>query len=385
MSTAKRLLILGSTGSIGTQALDVCSRSEELELVGISAGRSWEELIEQARVHNVTRIGLGDEHAAARASEAWTDGEVLAGAEGLVRLVVESGADIVLNALVGSVGLGPTVATLGEGIDLALANKESLVVGGELVTALAEATGARIVPVDSEHTALHQLLAGQPPGSVERLTITASGGPFRGRKRAELEDVTVKEALAHPTWAMGGKITIDSATLMNKGLEIMEAHHLFGTPYDRIDVVVHPQSLVHGLVQLADGAMLAHLGPPDMRIAISYALHGGESVELPIAPLDLAAIGELCFETVDLEAFPCLRLAGEAAREGGTAPCVLNAANEIAVHAFLEGRLRFVEIPQVIERTLAELGSEPVLSFESLYEADREARALAGETVAELT
>jgi 1-deoxy-D-xylulose-5-phosphate reductoisomerase len=385
MSTAKRLLILGSTGSIGTQALDVCSRSEELELVGISAGRSWEELIEQARVHNVTRIGLGDEHAAARASEAWTDGEVLAGAEGLVRLVVESGADIVLNALVGSVGLGPTVATLGEGIDLALANKESLVVGGELVTALAEATGARIVPVDSEHTALHQLLAGQPPGSVERMTITASGGPFRGRKRAELEDVTVKEALAHPTWAMGGKITIDSATLMNKGLEIMEAHHLFGTPYDRIDVVVHPQSLVHGLVQLADGAMLAHLGPPDMRIAISYALHGGESVELPIAPLDLAAIGELCFEAVDLEAFPCLRLAGEAAREGGTAPCVLNAANEIAVHAFLEGRLRFGEIPQVIERTLAELGSEPVLSFESLYEADREARALAGETVAELT
>jgi 1-deoxy-D-xylulose-5-phosphate reductoisomerase len=385
MSTAKRLLILGSTGSIGTQALDVCSRSEELELVGISAGRSWEELIEQARVHNVTRIGLGDEHAAARASEAWTDGEVLAGAEGLVRLVVESGADIVLNALVGSVGLGPTVATLGEGIDLALANKESLVVGGELVTALAEATGARIVPVDSEHTALHQLLAGQPPGSVERLTITASGGPFRGRKRSELEDVTVKEALAHPTWSMGGKITIDSATLMNKGLELMEAHHLFGTPYDRIDVVVHPQSLVHGLVQLADGAMLAHLGPPDMRIAISYALHGGESVQLPIAPLDLAAIGELCFEAVDLEAFPCLRLAGEAAREGGTAPCVLNAANEIAVHAFLEGRLRFVEIPQVIERTLAELGSEPVLSFESLYEADREARALAGETVAELT
>jgi 1-deoxy-D-xylulose-5-phosphate reductoisomerase len=384
MSTAKRLLILGSTGSIGTQALDVCSRSEELELVGISAGGSWEELIEQARTHQVTRIALGDEHAAARASEAWTDGEVLAGAEGLVRLVVESGADLVLNALVGSVGLGPTVATLGEGIDLALANKESLVVGGELVTALAQATGARIVPVDSEHTALHQLLAVQPPGSVERLTITASGGPFRGRGRAELEDVTVKEALAHPTWAMGGKITIDSATLMNKGLELMEAHHLFGTPYDRIDVVVHPQSLVHGLVQLADGAMLAHLGPPDMRIAISSALHGGESVHLPIAPLDLAAIGELCFEAVDLEAFPCLRLAGEAAREGGTAPCVLNAANEIAVHAFLEGRLRFLEIPEVIERTLSGLGGEPVLSFESLYEADRQARALAGETVAGL-
>jgi 1-deoxy-D-xylulose-5-phosphate reductoisomerase len=384
MSTRKRLLVLGSTGSIGTQALDVCSRSQDLELIGLSAGGSWETLIEQALRHGVSRIALGDEHAAARASEAWTDGEVLVGAEGLVRLVVESGADLVLNALVGSVGLGPTVATLGEGIDLALANKESLVVGGELVMALAEATGARIVPVDSEHTALHQLIAGQPAGAVERLTITASGGPFRGRQRAELEDVTVKDALAHPTWAMGGKITIDSATLMNKGLELMEAHHLFGTPYERIDVVVHPQSLVHGIVQLADGAMLAHLGPPDMRIAISYALHGGESVQLPITPLNLAAVGELGFEAVDLEAFPCLRLAGEAAREGGTAPCVLNAANEIAVHAFLEGRLRFVEISEVIERTLLALGSEPVLSFESLYEADRRARALAGDAVAEM-
>ena len=181
-----------------------------------------------------------DGDAAARAAETWTDGEVLGGPEGLVRLVVESGADLVLNALVGSAGLGPTVATLGEGIDLALANKESLVVGGELVSALAEATGAQITPVDSEHTALHQLLAGQSPGSVERLTITASGGPFRGRTHAELQDVTVKQALNHPTWAMGGKITIDSATLMNKGLEVMEAHHLFGTPYDRIDVVVHP-------------------------------------------------------------------------------------------------------------------------------------------------
>jgi 1-deoxy-D-xylulose-5-phosphate reductoisomerase len=309
---------------------------------------------------------------------------VLAGADGLVELVVSSGADLVLNALVGSAGLGPTVATLGEGIDLALANKESLVVGGELVTALAEATGVRIVPVDSEHTALHQLLSGQPPGSIERLTITASGGPFRGRAREELQDVTVKEALAHPTWAMGGKITIDSATLMNKGLELMEAHHLFGTPYERIDVVVHPQSLVHGLVQLADGAMLAHLGPPDMRIAISYALHGGESVGLDIVPLDLSAVGSLMFEPVDLDAFPCLRLAREAAAEGGTAPCVLNAANEVAVHAFLQGRLRFVEIPDVIDRALSALPGEPVEAFESLYEADKRARMLAGEAVAEL-
>jgi 1-deoxy-D-xylulose-5-phosphate reductoisomerase len=381
----RRLLILGSTGSIGTQALDVCTReSEQFELVGLSAERSWEALVEQARTHGVRRIALADEHAAARASEAWTGGEVLGGAEGLVRLVVESGADLVLNALVGSAGLGPTVATLGEGIDLALANKESLVVGGELVSALAEATGARIVPVDSEHTALHQLLAGQPPGAVERLTITASGGPFRGRTRAQLEGVTVKQALAHPTWAMGGKITIDSATMMNKGLELMEAHHLFGVPYERIDVLVHPQSLVHGLIQLADGAMLAHLGPRDMRVAISYALHSGESVGLPIPPLDLAAVGTLTFEPVDLDAFPCLRLAREAALAGGTAPCILNAANEIAVHAFLAGRLPFTAIAETIERTLSELPAEPVRAFESLYEADRLARGVAGEAVAAL-
>jgi len=384
VAARKRLLILGSTGSIGTQALDVCQRSPELELVGLSAESSWEVLLDQARTHGVTRIALADTDAAARAAEAWTDGQALGGPEGLVRLVIESGADLVLNALFGSAGLGPTVATLGEGIDLALANKESLVVGGELVSALAEATGARIVPVDSEHTALHQLISGQPPGSVQRLTITASGGPFRGRTRAELEDVTVKQALAHPTWAMGGKITIDSATLMNKGLEVMEAHHLFGVGYDRIEVLVHPQSLVHGIVHLPDGAMLAHMGPPDMRIAISYALHGGESVELPVTPLDLAEVGKLTFEPVDLEAFPCLRLASAAARQGGTAPCILNAANEVAVHAFLDGRLRFLEIPDVIEHTLEQIDSEPVSSFESLYEADRRARELAGHTVARL-
>ena len=379
---SKRVLILGATGSIGMQALDVCARDDELVPVGLSAGHSWAELVALAREHRVGRIALADRDAAARAAEAWTDGEVLSGTDGLVELVVESGADLVVNALVGSAGLGPTVATLGEGIDLALANKESLVVGGELVTALAEATGARIVPVDSEHTALHQLISRLPPGSVQRMTITASGGPFRGRTRAELADVTVEQALAHPTWAMGGKITIDSATLMNKGLELMEAHHLFGTPYERIDVVVHPQSLVHGLIGLADGAMLAHLGPPDMRIAISYALHGGESTELPIEPLDLAKVRALTFEPVDVDAFPCLRLAREAASAGGTAPCVLNAANEVAVHAFLDGRLRFLDIAEVIERTLAHVDVEPVRAFESLYEADRRAREVAGELVA---
>src|SRR4051794_37511071 len=320
--------------------------------------------------------------AGARAAEAWTDGEVLVGAEGLVRLVIESGADLVLTALVGSAGLGPTVATLGEGIDLALANKESLVVGGELVMQLAEATGARILPVDSEHAALHHLLQAVPTGSFERLTITASGGPFRGRRAEELEDVTVEQALAHPTWSMGGKITIDSATLMNKGLEVMEAHHLFGVPYDRIDVVVHPQSIVHALVETCDGAQLAHLGLPDMRIAIAYALHHPELLPLPTRRLRLAELGRLTFEPVDEAAFPCLRLCREAAQAAGTAPCILNAANEVAVHAFLNGRLPFLGIAAVVEATLERLPAAPVRAFESLYEADRGAREVAAGLVA---
>jgi 1-deoxy-D-xylulose-5-phosphate reductoisomerase len=374
---SRRLLILGSTGSIGTQALDILRRSGDLELVGLSAESSWETLIAQAREHGVDRVAIADPDAAARAAEAWTGGQVLAGAEGLVRLVVESGADLVLNALVGSAGLGPTVAALGEGIDLALANKESLVVGGELVVALAEATGAQILPVDSEHSALHQLIAGERAGTVDRLVLTASGGPFRGRTREQLRDVTIEEALAHPTWQMGGKITIDSATLMNKGLEIIEAYHLFGVPYARIDVVVHPQSIVHSLVQLCDGASLAHLGYPDMRVPISYALHYPERADVPVPALDLAALGSLTFEPVDEDAFPCLRLAREAAAAAGTAPCVLNAANEVAVHAFLRGELRFTDIAAVIDAALAQLPAEPVRAFESLYEADRAARELA--------
>jgi 1-deoxy-D-xylulose-5-phosphate reductoisomerase len=380
----RRLLVLGSTGSIGTQALDVVSRTGDLEIVGLSAAQAWEPLVEQARHHGVRRIAVADADAAARAGEAWTEGEVLVGAEGLVQLVVESGADLVLNALVGSAGLGPTVATLGEGIDLALANKESLVVGGELVTQLAEATGARILPVDSEHAALHHLLAAVPPGALDRITITASGGPFRGRSAAELADVTVEQALDHPTWSMGGKITIDSATLMNKGLEVMEAHHLFGVPYERIDVVVHPQSIVHALVETVDGAQLAHLGLPDMRIAIAYALAHPELLELPTRRLRLAEVGRLSFEPVDDVAFPCLRLAREAAVAGGTAPCVLNAANEVAVHAFLTGRLTFPGIPAVIAATLEELDAEPIRSFDSLFETDRAARAIASEQVAAL-
>jgi 1-deoxy-D-xylulose-5-phosphate reductoisomerase len=382
----KRLLILGSTGSIGRQALDVVARAPgAFEVVGLSAGTAHDVLIEQASAHGVRRVALSDPDAAARAGEAWTGGEVLSGPEGLVRLVAESEADLVLNAIVGSAGLGPTIVALTEGIDVALANKESLVVGGELVTALAEATAAQVIPVDSEHTAMHHLLTGEPPGTVERLVVTASGGPFRGRSREQLEGVTVAEALAHPTWAMGGKITIDSATLMNKGLEVMEAHHLFGTPYDRIDVVVHPQSIVHALVQLCDGSTLAHMGYPDMRVAIAYALHHPDRAGLPLRPLDLLEVGSLTFEAPDPGVFPCLRLAREAAVAGGTAPCVLNAANEVAVHAFLTERLGFTGIPEVIERTLDRVGATPVHAFEALYAADAEARRVAAEEIAEVT
>jgi 1-deoxy-D-xylulose-5-phosphate reductoisomerase len=371
----RKVVIAGSTGSIGTQALEVIERSDSLELAGLSAATSWEQLLEQAARFGVKRLALSDPDAAARASERWTDGEVLAGPEGLVELITGDDCDLVLNALVGSAGLGPTVATVGEGIDLALANKESLVVGGELVIALAEATGAQLIPVDSEHSALYQLIGAEPPGTVDRLVLTASGGPFRGR--SDLDEVTREEALQHPTWDMGGKITIDSATLMNKGLELIEAHHLFGVPYERIDVVVHPQSIVHALVHLNDGASLAHLGYPDMQVPISYALHHPDRVDVPVPTLDLTEVGELSFEAPDVDAFPCLRLAREAAAAGGTSPCVLNAANEVAVHAFLRGELSFTGIARVIEATLSDLPPRPLRHFSDLYEADSQAREIA--------
>jgi 1-deoxy-D-xylulose-5-phosphate reductoisomerase len=370
-------LILGSTGSIGVQALDVVERSDELEVVGLAAQSSWEPLVDQAHAFGVNRIALADEDAAARAAEAWPEGTVLAGAEGLVELITDTRCDLVLNALVGSAGLGPTIASLGEGIDLALANKESLVVGGELVMALAEATGAQVIPVDSEHSALFQLIGGERPGTVDRLVLTASGGPFRGRSAEDLQTVSREDALAHPTWDMGGKITIDSATLMNKGLELIEAHHLFGVPYEGIDVVVHPQSIIHAIVHMNDGASLAHLGYPDMRVPISYALHHPDRVDVPVPQLDLVELGQLTFEAPDIDAFPCLRLAREAAELGGTAPCVLNAANEVAVHAFLAGELPFSGIAQVIEQTLEAVPPKSVRHFSDLYGADTEAREAA--------
>jgi 1-deoxy-D-xylulose-5-phosphate reductoisomerase len=371
LSAVKRVVILGSTGSIGTQALEVVGAADGLQVVGLSADSSWERVLAQARDHGVPAVALVDADSAARAGEAW-GGQVLAGEDGVRELILASEPDLVLNAVVGAAGLGPTVVALTEGIDLALANKESLVIGGELVTALAEATGARILPVDSEHSALFQLIGAEPPGTVERLVLTASGGPFRGR--TDLSGITPEEALAHPTWEMGGRITIDSATLMNKGFEMIEAHHLFGVPYERIDVVVHPQSIVHSLVHLNDGASLAHLGYPDMKVPISYALQFPERADVDVPTLDLASVGQLGFEQPDSETFACLRLAREAGEVGGTAPCVLNAADEVAVEAFLAKRIPFTGIPEVIERTLEAIPSGPVRHFEDLFDVDAAAR-----------
>ncbi|HEX3263049.1 MAG TPA: 1-deoxy-D-xylulose-5-phosphate reductoisomerase [Solirubrobacterales bacterium] len=374
----RKLVILGATGSIGEQALEVVARSQDLVVGGLAAGRRWERLVDQARDHGVPAIALADQEAAAAARGAW-NGRVLDGEEGVRELVATSGADVVLNGVVGSAGLGPTVVALSEGIELALANKESLVVGGELVTALAEATDTRIIPVDSEHSALFQLVSAERPGTIERLVLTASGGPFYGR--TELTGITPEEALAHPTWDMGGRITIDSATLMNKGFEMIEAHHLFGAPYGRIDVVVHQQSIVHALVQLNDGASLAHLGYPDMRVPISYALHYPDRGDVEVPTLDLAKAGELTFAEPDTETFPCLRLAREAGGAGGTAPCVLNAADEVAVGAFLDGRIPFTAIAEVVERTLDAIPATPPSHFDDLYAVDAEARERARELI----
>jgi 1-deoxy-D-xylulose-5-phosphate reductoisomerase len=374
----KKVVILGSTGSIGTQALEIVAASEELDAVGLAAGSSWERVLAQADEHGVRTVAFFDQEAAKGARGAWS-GQVLAGEEGIRELVASSGADMVLNGIVGAAGLGPTIVALGEGINVALANKESLVIGGELTMALAEATGARLLPVDSEHSALFQLIGAERPGTVDRLVLTASGGPFRGR--TDLDGVSVDEALAHPTWSMGGRITIDCATLMNKGFEAIEAHHLFGVPFEQIEVVVHPQSIVHSLIDLNDGATLAHLGYPDMRVPISYALHYPERADVELPRLDLAAVGSLSFEQPDLETFACLRLALEAGRAGGTAPCVLNAADEVAVAAFLDGKIGFTAIPAVIDRVLDAMPALVPTHFEDLFAVDAEARRRTEEEV----
>ena len=376
----RSVAVLGATGSIGAQALDIVGAHHGLRACALAAGSDHAGLVAAARAHGVERIALVDPEAAAAARAAFS-GEVLEGPDGVERLVAECGADVVLNAIVGSAGLRATLATLAAGADLALANKESLVAGGELVMDAVRRSGRRMLPVDSEHSALAQCLEGAAEGSVTGLVITASGGPFRGRTAESLADATVADALAHPTWSMGAKITIDSATLMNKGLEVIEAHHLFGIAYDDIDVVVHPQSIVHGMARYRDGALLAHVGYPDMRVPISWALTFPERAATPVPTLDLTAPLRLEFEPPDLATFRCLALARAAGREGGTAPCVLNAANEAAVASFLEGEIGFLDIAALVERALDEVASEPLASLGQLEEADAHARAVVRDAV----
>jgi 1-deoxy-D-xylulose-5-phosphate reductoisomerase len=374
----KKIAILGSTGSIGRQAMEIAASRDDLEVVGLSVDSNWREALIQARESRARFVAVADAGAATEARNSF-DGTVLEGEAGARTLIAACEPDIVLNGIVGAAGLGPTIATLNAGIDLALANKESLVIGGELVTELARGTGSRILPVDSEHSAIFQLLAGESRDAVERIVLTASGGPFRGR--TDLSSVTVEEALDHPTWRMGGRITIDSATLMNKGFEMIEAHHLFDAAYEKIEIVVHPQSIVHSLVDLVDGATLAHLGQPDMRVPIAFALAWPERIGTPVERLDLASIGNLDFEAPDPETFRCLELARQAGLAGGISPCVLNASDEVAVRAFLDGRIGFTDIAAVIERVLDDVGTGPVRDFRELFAIDEAARERTEELV----
>jgi 1-deoxy-D-xylulose-5-phosphate reductoisomerase len=341
----KRIALLGATGSIGRQAIEVIGAHPELELVAAASGSQPIDGLAP-----LTQVG-GD----------------------LTELLERARPDLVLNAVVGFAGLAPTMWALEHGVTLALANKESLVAAGELALRAQERGGGALIPVDSEHSALFQCAR---LGDPDSLVLTASGGPFRGRTREELSGVTPEEALAHPTWSMGPKITIDSATLANKGLEVIEAHFLFGVPYERIEVVVHPTSIVHGLVRFRDGAAIAHLGYPDMRVPISYALTYPERAATPVPPLDLASGLTLEFHAPDLETFPMLALAREAGERDGTYPCAYNAANEVAVAAFVDGRLPFLGIAEAVRETLAAVDGAPAGDLDDLVEADREARRL---------
>jgi 1-deoxy-D-xylulose-5-phosphate reductoisomerase len=349
----KRIALLGATGSIGRQALEIIEAHPDLELCAAASGSTSVEGLAP-----LTQVG-GD----------------------LTQLLEEAQPDLVLNAVVGFAGLAATLSALENGVDLALANKESLVAAGDLALAAQQRGGGLLLPVDSEHSASFQCLEGRSTDQVHSLVLTASGGPFRGRTADELADVTPAAALAHPTWAMGPKITIDSATLANKGLELIEAHFLFGLPYERIEVVVHPTSVVHALVRFRDGAALAHLGYPDMRVPISYALTYPERAETPIPPLDLASGLALEFEQPDHETFPLLELARRAGETGGTAPCVFNAANEVAVGAFLDGHLSFLGIAGVVADALGDADLSPARDLEELVAADAEARRHAAQSI----
>jgi len=389
-----KIAVLGSTGSVGRQTLEVVrGNPEKVRVVALAAHRNAALLAEQAREFGVERIALGAEELALGAQAVdgsmgtqgadastvvWPDGaQITYGAQAVEELCAGDEVDLVLNALVGAAGLRASYATLKEGRILALANKESLVVGGDLLMPLAAARPGSLLPVDSEHSAIFQSLIGEARYEVANIWLTASGGPFRGRTRAQLEQVTKDEALAHPTWLMGPKITIDCATLMNKGLEAIEAHHLFALPYEQIRIVVHPQSCIHSMVEYVDGSVKAHLGVTDMRMPIQYALSYPARWGAPMPPLDFTQLGQLTFEAPDQDTFGCLRLALEAGRIGGTAPAVLNAANEVAVAGYLAGRCGFTDIERIVEATLEAQSPQQVESLEQLQEIDVWARVFA--------
>jgi len=381
VSRPLRVAVLGSTGSIGRQALDVAARfPDRIRIVSLAANRSGGLLAEQAREFGVTELAVAEPSCAPCAGDLPAGAACATGAAAVVELAQLPETDLVLNALVGAAGLRASEAALRAGTRLALANKESLVVGGDLLMPLAGGADAtvtadtRLIPVDSEHSAIFQCLVGEPRSALARIWLTASGGPFRGRTRAQLEHVTRDEALAHPRWTMGPKITVDSATLMNKGLEAIEAHHLFGTPYDAIRIVVHQQSTVHSMVEFADGSVKAHLGATDMRVPIQYALSHPDRWDAPVVPADFVTLGRLDFEEPDSVTFRCLALALEAGRTGGTLPAAMNAANEVAVAAFLAGRLGFTGIDRVVEAVMNAHDVERVTSFEQLEDVDARSR-----------
>jgi 1-deoxy-D-xylulose-5-phosphate reductoisomerase len=386
----RSLAILGSTGSIGTQALDVVRRNpDRFRVVGLAASTSHELLVGQIREFLPPVVAVADEESATelKAKLAGLRAvEILAGPDAAETLARESESDMVLNAMVGAAGLGPTLGALQSGKFLALANKESLIVGGELVMDLVKGEPERLIPVDSEHAALAQCLRGERREDLRRVVITGSGGPFRGWTLAELAKASVKEALAHPTWSMGPKITIDSATLMNKGLEVIEAHYLFDLPYPAIDVVIHPESIVHGLAEFRDGSMIAQLAAPDMRLPIQLALAWPERLPSGVQPLRLAdpkSPLRLSFEPVDREAFPALDLAYRVGRLGSTYPAVMNAANEVAVMAFLDGKVPLTRIGEVVAAVVDEHEATPVVSVVSLERADTWARRRAADLLTE--
>jgi 1-deoxy-D-xylulose-5-phosphate reductoisomerase len=353
---SKKIAILGSTGSIGVSALKVVQKLKpSFQVVGLTAYRNAKELARQVKAFKPKMAAIMDWKffPELKALTQGTSTQILAGEEGVVAVAAESGAELVLSAIVGAAGLKPTLAAIEKGKDIALANKEPMVMAGEVVTKAAKKSGSKILPVDSEHCAVFQCLAGCPtPKEIHKILLTASGGPFRNLAKKHFPKITRKDALNHPTWRMGPKITIDSATLMNKGLEVIEAHYLFNAPFGKIDIVIHPESIIHSMVEFIDGSVLAQLGTTDMRIPIQYALTYPDRADSPVNRLDLAQIGRLHFEKPDRGKFPCVDLAYEAGRKGGTYPAVLNAANEVAVSRFLNDEIPFTQIPKIIYRTL---------------------------------